>query len=142
MLTHAGKEAREVYKTLHWTEKGDDKRFKKVIEAFRRYRSPRKHILYQRYTFWTTKQEANESVDGYLTRIKLKLEMCEYAMEVRQDLARDKFVFGLTDDRLKERLLREENLDLTTAVGQAQRPGSLKHHIKEMSTHSKVNAVQ
>ena len=142
MLTHAGKEAREVYKTLHWTEKGDDKRFKKVIEAFRRYRSPRKHILYERYTFWTIKQEANESVDGYLTRIKLKLEMCEYATEVRQDLARDKFVFGLIDDRLKERLLREENLDLTTAVGQAQRAGSLKRHIKEMSTHSKVNAVQ
>ena len=68
--------------------------------------------------------------------------MYEYATEVRQDLARDKFVFGLTDDRLKERLLREENLDLTTAVGQAQRAESSKRHIKEMSTHSEVNAVQ
>ena len=136
MLTHAGKEAREVYKTLHWTEEGDDKKFNKVIEAFRRYCSPRKHILYEWYTFWAIKQEVDESVDAYLTRIKLKLEMCEYATEVRQDLARDKFVFGLTDDRLKERLL------LTTAVGQAQRAESSKRHMKEMSTHSKVNALQ
>ena len=52
--------------------------------------------------------------------MKLKLEACEYATEVCQDLTRDKFVFGLTDDRLKERLLCEENLDLATAVGQAQ----------------------
>ena len=43
--------------------------------------------------------------------------MCEYAAEVHQDLASDKFVFGLSDDRLKERLLYEENLDLATAVG-------------------------
>ena len=117
MLTHAGNEAREVYKTLHWTEEGDDKKFNKVIEAFRRYCSPRKHILYERYIFWMIKQEADESVDAYLTRIKLKLEMCECASEVRQDLARDKFVFGLTDDCLKERLLHKENLDLAAAVG-------------------------
>ena len=51
MLTHAGKEVREVYKTLHWTEEGDDKKFNKVIKAFRRYFSLRNHILYKRYTF-------------------------------------------------------------------------------------------
>ena len=61
---------------------------------------------------------------------------------VRQELTRDKFVFGLTDDRIKERLLREENLDLATAVGQAQRAESSKRQIKEMSTHSDVNAMQ
>ena len=142
MLSHAGKEAREVYKTMHWSAEGDNQKFDKVVEAFRRYCSPRKHILYERYTFWTIQQEVDESVDGYLTRIKLKLDTCEYPTEVRQELARDKFVFGLTDDRLKERLLREENLDLATAVGQAQRAESSRRQIKEMSTHSEINAMQ
>ena len=68
--------------------------------------------------------------------------MCEYAAEVSQELARDKFVFGLIDDRLKERLLREENLDLATAVGQTQQAESSKRQIKEMSTHSEVNSMQ
>ena len=67
MLTHAGKEAREIYKTLQWNSEGDDKKFDKVIEVFRRYCSPRKHFLYERYTFWTLQQEVNESVDAYLT---------------------------------------------------------------------------
>ena len=142
MLTHAGKEAREIYKTLQWNSEGDDKKFDKVIEAFMRYCSPRKHILYERYMFWTLQQEVDKSVDAYLTLIKLKLEACEYATKVHQDLTRDKFVFGLTDDRLKERLLREENLDLATAVGQAQRAESSKRQIKEMSTRSDVNAMQ
>ena len=53
--------------------------------------------------------------------------MCEYAAEVHQELTCDKFVFGLTDDCLnerKKRLLHKENLDLATAVGQAQRAES------------------
>ena len=142
MLSHAGKEAREVYKTLPWATNGDDKKFDKVIEAFRNYCSPRKHILYERYMFWSIKQEETEPVDAYLTRIKLKLDMCEYAGAVKQEMTRDKFVFGLCDDRVKERLLREDKLDLTTAVGIAQRAESSKRQIRDMSTHSEVNSMQ
>jgi len=47
MLSHAGKEARDVYKTLQWETNGDDKKFDKVIAAFRKYCSPCKHILYE-----------------------------------------------------------------------------------------------
>ena len=47
MLSHARKEAREVYKTLQWNAEGDNQKFAKVIKAFRRYCSPRKHILYE-----------------------------------------------------------------------------------------------
>jgi len=117
MLLHAGKEAREVYKTLPWVGDDDNKKFNKAIEAFRQYCSPRKHILYEQYMFWNIKQEETEPVDGYLTRIKLKLDMCEYAGAVKKEMTRNKFVFGLSDDRIKERLLHEENLGLSTVVG-------------------------
>ena len=46
MLSHAGKEARDVYKTLPWRTEGDQDKFDKVIEAFQRYCAPRKNILY------------------------------------------------------------------------------------------------
>ena len=46
MLSHAGKEAREVYKTLPWAAEGDDKKFAKVIAAFRAYCEPqKKHFM-------------------------------------------------------------------------------------------------
>ena len=34
MLSHAGREARELYKTLPSAAEGDDKKFNKVLEAF------------------------------------------------------------------------------------------------------------
>ena len=111
MLSHAGKEARDVYKTFEWAAEADKTKFNKVLEAFQRYCSPRKNIIYERYGFWTIQQEEDETIDAYLTRIRMKIDLCEYDKEgwppaVHQELIRDKFVFGLMDDNVKERLLR------------------------------------
>ena len=51
MLSYAGKESRDIYKTLEWTAKGDQNKFNKVLEAFQRHCSPRKSIIYERYGF-------------------------------------------------------------------------------------------
>ena len=37
MLTHALKEAREIYKILPWTEPDDKMKFYKAVKAFREY---------------------------------------------------------------------------------------------------------
>ena len=55
-----------------------------------------------RYGFWNLRQEDDESIDAYLTRIKIKIDMCEYTREgwpptVREEC--DKFVLGLIDDK-------------------------------------------
>ena len=56
-------------------------------------------------------------------------------------MLRDRFVFGLLDDSLKERLLRENDLSLTKAIEIAQRQESSKQQIKEMVTKSSVHAL-
>ena len=118
------------------------------IEAFQRYCAPCNNILYKRYGFWNLRQEDDESIDVYLTRIKIKIDMCEYIREgwpptVQEELMRDKFLFGLIDDNLKERLLREPNLDLTRALEIAQQSKALKLQVKEMGARSTtVNALR
>ena len=57
MLSHMGKETRNVYKTFEWIADGDQSTFDKVLEAFQRYCSPCKNIIYERYGFWTIEQE-------------------------------------------------------------------------------------
>ena len=47
MLSHAGKDARELYKTLPCKEEGDEKKFKKVLEAFVEFCSPQRNLLYE-----------------------------------------------------------------------------------------------
>ena len=140
MLSHAGKDAREVFKTLPWAAVGDDQKFDKVLEAFERC-TPQKNILYERHGFWSMQQEDGESVDSYLTRLKLKIDYCEYDKSgwpaaVKNELTRDKFVFGLIDDGLQERLLRESDLSLERAVALAQRSESSKIQVKAMASRS------
>ena len=48
-------------------------------------------------------------------------------------MIRDKFVFGICDDHLKECLVREIDISLHKLVGLAQRTDSLKQHIKELT---------
>ena len=77
----------------------------------------------------------------------MKIDLCEYDKEgwppvVCQELIRDKFVrFGLADDGLKKRLLREVDVSLTKAVEMAQRAESSKGQVKEMVRPS-INVVQ
>ena len=129
ILTHAGKEAREIYKTLPWESPGDNMKFDKVLEAFKNYCQPHKNILFEWYKFWSLKQQDSESVDAYLTRLKLQRDHCEYDKEgwpdaVKTEMVRDQFVFGLRDDKLKERLLQESNITLNKLIALAQRTES------------------
>ena len=145
MLSYAGKEARKIYKTLQWTADGDANKFDKVCEAFQSYCSPCKNIIYERYTFWSLRQDEGESIDAYVTRLKVKIDMCEYNKEgwpaaVRQELIRDKFVIGLTDDSLKEQLFREVSpVTLSKAIEIVQRSESSRQQIKDMKSPHKSN---
>ena len=141
MLSHAGRDAREVYKTLPWSAEVDDKKFDKVLEAFERFCTPQKNILYERHGFWSMRQDKGETIDSYLTRLKLKIDYCEYDKTrwppaVKNEMTWDKFIFGLIDDGVKERLLRETDLTLERAVALPQRSEASKSQVKAMSSNT------
>ena len=74
----------------------------------------------ERNGFWTLEQ-LQESVDAYLTRLKIKVNSHDYNKEIwpaaiQLEMLHDKFVFGLPDDTLKERLLCETKLTLAKAI--------------------------
>jgi len=71
-------------------------------------------------------------------RLRLQADYCEYDKEgwpavAKNEMARDKFVFGLQDNILKERLLREADISLSKLVAVAQRTESSRRHIREMT---------
>ena len=66
---------------------------------------------------WSLKQEDGKPVDAHNTRLKVQIDHCDYEREgwpwpeaVKTEMIRDKFVFGIRDDNLKERLLRETDI--------------------------------
>ena len=140
MLTHAGKEAHEIYKTFHWDDEGDAMKFDKV---FKEYSMPCRNILYECHKFWSLEQEEGETIHAYVTRLKIQVDHCDYQKEgwpsaIQTEMIRDKFVFGLNDDNLKERLLQEADISLEKLVTLAQRTESSRQQVKEMTSHVKA----
>ena len=113
LLTVIGEEARDVFSTFNdWAEEGDSKKIQKVLEKFAEYCEPRKNIPFERYKFHRRNQEPGESYDQYRTALRKLAESCEFDQISPEEILRDKLVFGISDTKVRERLLRENKLSL------------------------------
>ena len=111
-LTIIGEESRDVYSTFSWAEEADAKKLKSVLDKFAEYCEPRKNIPFERYRFNQRVQEARETYDQYRTALRNLAESCEFANITPDEILRDKLIFGIRDDKVHERLLRESQLTL------------------------------
>ena len=113
LLTVIGEEAREVYSTFNdWAEDGDDKKIKPVLKKFGDYCEPRKNIPFERYKFNRRVQEPGETYDQYRTSLRKLAEGCSFETITPDEILRDRLLFGVRDNKLRERLLRETKLTL------------------------------
>lgn len=131
LLNLAGVEALEVFNTFVFAD-GDKDKYKPVCDAFNKYCNPRKNVVYERYGFWSIKQDDGETVGQFVTRLRGKIKDCEYRDS--DDMIRDKLVFAIRNNSVKERLLREENLTLTKAIDIARASEMSKEQVQVMTT--------
>ena len=110
-----GPEARKVFKTcnLSATERKD---IKGVIERFDNYCNPRKNISFERYLFNSRQQEPGASFDRYVTALRQIADKCAFDAITPDDLLRDRIIFGIADDKVRERLLHEPELNLAKTL--------------------------
>jgi len=80
-----------------------DTTFKEVKEAFDGYFAPKKNIIFERFKFNSRVQQADESVDSFITALHKLTETCEYNM-LKSELIRDRLVIGVRDPKTSERL--------------------------------------
>ena len=113
LLTVVGEEAREVFATFtDWAEEGDDAKITPVLEKFAAYCEPRKSVPFERYRFNKRAQELGESYEQYRTTLRKLAESCEFREITPDEILRDRLIFGIQDDKVRERLLREPRLTL------------------------------
>ena len=113
LLTIIGEDAREVFSTFtSWATEGDENKIDPVIAKFEEYCRPRKNIPFERYCFNRRQQEAGETYEQYRTALRKLSQTCEFQTITPEELLRDRLLFGIRDDKVRERLLRESNLTL------------------------------
>ena len=113
LLTVIGEEAWEVFSTFSgWERKGDNKKIEPVLAKFQQYCEPQKNVPFERYLFNRRCQEPGESYDQYRTALRKLAESCSFDSVTPDEILRDRLVFGIRDNKTRERLLRESTLTL------------------------------
>ena len=71
----------------------------------------KKNIPYERSVFREAKQETNESLDQFITRLRKLTTYCEYGNNVNDEI-RDEVIHTCKSTKLQTRLLQEQDLTL------------------------------
>ncbi|KAM4771141.1 LOW QUALITY PROTEIN: uncharacterized protein WCC33_002970 [Rhinophrynus dorsalis] len=131
-----GKEALEVYNNFVFSE-GDNLKLKPVIDTFEEYCITKRNVTYERHKFFTCMQKPGESIDQYVTELRNCSKTCEFG-ELTNSLIKDRTVCGIPDNGLKERLLREQDLDLEKALVLCRAAETVKSQAKKITNETCV----
>ena len=114
-LSAIGDNGLHLFNTFKFDPEEDKDKLDAVKAKFADYCSPRKNVVFERFQFWKCSQAPGESIDGFVTTLRVRAKTCEFG-DQEESLIRDRVVLGCTDSRLQERLLREPDLSLTKAL--------------------------
>ena len=137
-LTIIGKDGLELYNTFTFDEANENRNIEDVIAKFETYCEPLKNITFERYKFLSRKQQHGESIDEYITALKLLASSCEYN-QMQDSMVKDALVLGVTNSQLREALLRETNLDLNKAINLAQSTERAQQQIRTLNNENESN---
>ncbi|CAI9717435.1 Hypothetical predicted protein [Octopus vulgaris] len=114
-LTCIGSKGRDIHSTLDFDSPDEEMNLQRVIEKFDAYCEPRKNITFLRHKFFTCGQAEHQKFDEYVVELRQKAQQCEFG-NLTDSLTKDILICGIRDMRLRERLLREPNLDLQKTI--------------------------
>ncbi|KAJ8917065.1 hypothetical protein NQ315_012984 [Exocentrus adspersus] len=126
-----GEQVYEIYEKMELTaeEKGN---YKLLISKFEEYFMPKNNKSVETHKFNTRLQLPGENFDNYLTELRKLAANCDF--ETYKDrLITDRIVSGVRDPKVKERLLREPDLNLTKAVNICKTAEQTDNHIRQIS---------
>lgn len=133
LLHVAGVHAIKVYNTFTF-ESPEVRDYATVIKKFEECCMPKVNEIYERYVFRNCMQEEREPIEKYVVRLKDKAQSCNYG-NLKDSIIRDQIVCGLIDKRMRERLLREDNLSLDKAIQMCQASETTERQLRIFETH-------
>ena len=114
LKTLMGTECKKILKFVQLTEaEMEDPRT--ILDTLQDHFVPVRNILYERYIFHNTEQQAHETIDQYLIKLRRLAEPCQFG-NLEDEMVRHRLVLGCKDSAARTRLFREKSCDLKKAV--------------------------
>ena len=71
--------------------------------------------MVERYKFFTRVQEAGETLDKFITDVRILAATCNFE-QLKESLIRDQIICGMTDSKLRQDLLKIPELSLDKGI--------------------------
>lgn len=140
LLNTIGDEALKIYNNLVFESETDKNSYKKIVEKLDEYFIPTKNITYERHVFFLREMKETETIDEYINDLRRLSSNCEFGT-LTDSLIKDRIVLGVRDRALKDRLLRENNLDLKKATDICKASEQARKHLEEIDLKYKNKEV-
>ncbi len=108
-------EAIEVFNTFVFAQPEDKYKFDEVLKKFYEHCLSKRNETYERYVFRSGLQHHDESFDTFLTNLQIKAKSYNFG-DLRDSMIRDQMVFGTNKKKLREKMLRETEVTLDSAL--------------------------
>ena len=133
LLSVIGEDGVKAHDTFTWNEGENQDDIGLVLQKFDQFCAPRTQVIYERYRFNNRNQEPGENVSTYLTELRTIARNCAHDTITPDEILRDRLVLGIRDDRVRERLLRLNDLSLQQAVDIVKSSEQTQQQVKQMS---------
>ena len=137
LLYVMGREGDDIFQTFNFAEGERDTNFDTIIKKFDDYFIVKRNIVHERSKFQERKQLQDETVEQFYRSLRTLVQYCEY--RDLEDQVRDRFVVGLLDKKLKEKLQLTQDLTLPRALEIARQHEQVKLQLKEQCENSETD---
>ena len=143
LLHYAGEDVYDIFDTLTAEQKGEETEegYQTLKQSLTDHFEPKKNIEYETFKFRQARQEPNETVDTFCTRLRLLAASCEFGDNNREIKAQ--ILQGCTSTRLRRRALRDEmTLDKLLETARSLELSDIQAKAMEAEHEVKVNFVK
>ena len=143
LMLWVGEKGRRIFSTWDMTE-AQQKVLQEYYDRFQAYVQPKSNPIFARYKLHSKIQEPGETVQQFVTALKLLVKDCEYG-QAEDDIVRDRIVFGTKSAKVREKLIDiGSDLTLERAIEVARVDEVSVQQLKEMTdeTEQGVHAVK
>ena len=108
LLHYIGPSAFDVFETL--SDTGDEKDYKTAMERLTEHFTPQRNVEYEIYLFCQARQQPQETLDQFATRLRQLASSCEFASVDKE--IKSQIILSCSSSRLRRRALREPTITL------------------------------
>lgn len=114
-LSVIGEDAFDVFDGFSFEEEESEDDITDVIAKFEQYCVGESNEIYESFLFNQRSQQEGETIDAYVTALRKMAKTCNFGTN-EERMLRDRIVLGVRDDLVRQKLLEDRHLTLTSCI--------------------------